>query len=244
MAKKDSSARGFFKNNPFFSVKEPEEPESQPTAAPQGYVPNYGGTPPTSSFPMPPPIQMPEVGAEVEQQYLDHFMQFLESKNFAGLDYLEFANTLHKMYEKTGAALTEQALYEMAFVSFEAQGVTKEKLVETAKQYTSLITEHKTEFDKYLANEGAKLIQDKTAENARLNKQISDAGMQIAQLEQQIINIKNSTAVASQTVQANTALIQGEAQKNQNKQRKFESAYKTVIAKITGDIEKINSFLK
>lgn len=249
------SAKSFFKNNPFFSVKEEEEtvetpvatPQqpftgtyANPTVAPQPFVGNAAI--PQSSFPMPPPVV--NVGSEVEEQYLNHFMDFLEKNNIPGLDYLEFANLLHKQFEKFGNTLSESQLYEMAFMSFETQGITKQRLIETANTYLKLIADHKKEFDQYLANDGAKTVQDKTNENARLIKANSDAAIQIENLQKQIMQIQGAVNTNSQTINANTAIIQGEQQKLQAKQVKFEAAYRLVVEKLTGDAQKIQTLLK
>lgn len=246
------SAKSFFKNNPFFSVKEEETVET-PASAPQppftGTYTNPVAQPfvgnaavPQSNFPMPPPVV--NVSAEVEEQYLNHFMEFLEKNNIPGLDYLEFANLLHKQFEKFGNTLSEAQLYEMAFMSFETQGITKQRLIETANIYLKMTADHKKEFDQYLSNDGAKTVQDKTNENARLIKANSDAAVQIDNLQKQIMQIQGAVNTNTQTINANNAIIQGEQQKLQAKQVKFEAAYKLVIEKITGDTQKIQTLLK
>lgn len=244
-----------FKNNPFFSVAEPEpkptqqtnQPiqQSQPVSAPM-FNPsvNYGATtaPPASTFPMPPPFTSGD--SDMDAQYLNHWMDFLEKNNIQGLDYLEFANLLHKQFEKFGNSLTEEQLYDMAFMSFDAQGITKQRLVETANIYLQLCAKHKQEFDQYLLNDGAKNLKDKSDENARLEKANADAQAQIAALQNQIQTIQQSVVTNAQVIQSNTALIQGEDQKLKTKQRKFEANYKVVVDKIGGDIQKIQNYLK
>jgi len=243
----EKSVRGFFKNNPFFSVEEKPETTTAPSEPVQPLQPFQTSTmtvPNNTTFPMPPPVQVPDLGTDFEKEYLDHFMKFLESKNFVGLDYFEFANTLHKMYEKSGSQLTESGLYELAFVSFEAQGVTSSALIKTAQQYVDLITVHKQEFDKFLSNEGSKLLQEKQEENTRLEKGNSEATLKIAQLQQQIVDIQASVGTNTVTINTNLQIIQGESQKNLNKKSKFDNAFQVVIGKINGDIQKIQSYIK
>lgn len=239
MSEQEKPIRSFFKNNPFFSVDKKEDEKVIPSQTVVSSAPV-----PQSNFPMPPPVQAPDASSDIEQEYLDHFMKFMESKNFAGLDYFEFANTLHKMFEKSGATIPEASLYELAFVSFESQGISKDILANTAKQYVDLITTHKLEFDKFLVTDGSKLLQEKKSENALLEKTNSDSSLQIAQLQQQIANIQATVANNTQTIQANMQLIQGEEQKNNAKKHKFETAFNVVISKINGDIQKINAYLK
>jgi hypothetical protein len=239
MSTPEKPVRSFFKNNPFFSVDKKEDEQITPNQTVVDTTPV-----PQSNFPMPPPVQAPDISSDIEREYLDHFMKFMESKNFAGLDYLEFANTLHKMFEKSGSAIPEANLYELAFVSFESQGIGKDIIVNTAKQYIDLITTHKQEFDKFLVTDGSKLLQEKKEENTRLEKSNSDSSLQIAQLQQQIANIQATVVNNTQTIQANIQLIQGEEQKNNTKKHKFENAFNVVISKINGDIQKINTYLK
>ena len=238
---------GFFKNNPFFSVEEKEE---APVAAAPPVTPattNFAQTfnaavPFFNSAAVPAPVIENE--SELDQEYIDHFMQFMEAKNFPGLDYLEFATTLHKMAQKSGTSFPEGSLYELAFVSFEAQGVNAATLVKTAQDYIGMITAHKNEFDKFLTTDGSKDLQNKIAENTRLEKANTDASLQIAQLQQQILNIQNSVAQNTQTIQANLQFISAETAKNNNKKRRFDNAFNVVINKITSDMQKIQSYIK
>jgi hypothetical protein len=228
----------FLENN-FLSKNE------QDTVVPAPQATKASGQPtnvvfPQSEFPAPPPVN---ITAEVEQQYLDHFMGFLEKNNIPGQDYFEFANTLHKLYEKQ-PSLPEATLYDMAFTMFESQGVTSAILADTAKKYLELITAHKKEFDAYLSNEGSKVVQDKTAENAKLEKLNMDITNQIKALEQQIVTLKGSLSANTSAYESNKAIIQGENDKNIIKKQKFEAAFNVVIEKIKGDIQKIQSYLK
>ena len=242
----ENSVKRFFKNNLFFSVKEESEEtfkQSQPLQARQKAEPldfNTSKTVPDSKFPMPPPVL---VETEVEQQYLDHFMKFLEDNNFQGLDYLEFANTLHKMYQKSGN-LSESELYQFAYVSFETQGIKPEDLVKTAQKYIDLVAAHKKEFENFQATEGSKILQDKTVENDKLMKTNTQAEQQISELQQQLSQLQNSIVGNNKKIMENNMVIDTETKKVQAKQTKFENAFKVVVSKIAGDIEKIKSYIK
>ncbi len=243
---KESKVNRFFKNNMFFSVKEESEEtpkQSQPVKTQQKAEPfhfNAPGTVPDSNFPMPPPVQ---VETEVEQQYLDHFMKFLEDNNFQGLDYLEFANTLHKMYQKSGN-LSESDLYQFAYVSFETQGIKPENIVQTAQKYIDLVTAHKKEFEKFQATEGSKIIQDKAGENEKLTNTNTQSEQKIAELQRQLSQLQNSILENKKKIMENNMVIDAETKKVQAKQTKFENAFKVVVSKIAGDIEKIKLYLK
>jgi hypothetical protein len=243
---KESKVKRFLKNNMFFSVKEESEEtpdQSEPRQAQQKKEPfhfNKQGTVPDSDFPMPPPA---EVETEVEQQYLDHFMKFLEENNFQGLDYLEFANTLHKMYQKSGN-LSESDLYQFAYVSFETQGIKPQTLVQTAQKYIDLVTAHKKEFEKFQATEGSKILQDKADENDKIMKTNTQSEQKIAELQQQLSQLQNSILQSKKKMMENNMIIDDETKKIQAKQTKFENAFKVVVGKIAGDIEKIKSYIK
>lgn len=242
----NNEKKGFLKNNPFFSVTHKEaEPVAPPQYAPptQMYAPPPASTPMTN-FPLTPPVPVAETTAEMEEEYLNHWMEFLEKHNIQGLDYWEFAQLLHKQFEKFGATLTEAQLYEMAFMSFETQGITKQRLIETANTYLKLAAEHKAEFDKYQNTDGAKALQDIVNENARLEKANAEAAAQIVNLQTQIQTIQQSVVSNTQTIQGNTSVIQAENDKLVNKQRKFEANYKIVTDKISGDVQKIQAYIK
>ena len=235
--------------NKFFEVLGVGEKINEPIqpVTPTGKTPaaSFGNvnTIPQSTFPVPPPIQQ-TADNPVEQSYLDHFMQFLEKNNIPGLDYWEFAITLHDMYEKFGSTVTESQLYEMSYTLFKAQGVTETILVQTAQKYLALIQEHKKEYDIHMSTEGSKDIQDKTTENKSLEQRIANSDQQIATLQQQIVGLQNQKNTDIATMQANQNFITEEQQNNEAKRLKFETAARVALEKVQGDITKIQQYLK
>lgn len=197
---------------------------------------------PQTKFPVPPPN--PVVTQALDQTYLDHFQQYLESKNIEGLDYWEFATSLHTMYEKFGTTVAEAQLYAMAYTLFESQGIKADRLIQTAEQYENMILEHKKEFDAHLATEGSQEIQAKTLENEQLSQKISNAAQQIETLQKQIVALQQQATIDTQTMESNKQIIADAQAQNDAKRGKFEAAMTVVLDKIKGDIAKIKTYLK
>jgi hypothetical protein len=178
-----------------------------------------------------------------DQAYLDHLYRFMEDQNIPGPDYFEYANTLHEMSQMAGA-IPEQNLYQLAYVGLKAQGVTPTALVQTATKYIELFGKHKKEFENYLTQEGSAQVTAKMQENQAIEQRNTAAEVKINELTQQIQALQQQMVSDTQRVIENNTFVQNENQKITIKKIKFEKAYKIVVDKVSGDIQKIQNYIK
>lgn len=188
------------------------------------------------------PVMVMDTG-NPDQAYLDHLYKFMEEQNIPGPDYFEYANTLHEMGQMAGG-IPEANLYQLAYVGLKAQGVTPAQLISTASKYVSLFEKHKTEFEAYLSKDGSAQITAKSQENQTLEQNNKVAEAKMVELTQQIQSLQQQMIENAQKISENTNSIQNETQTINVKKLKFEKAYQTVVDKVSGDVQKIKSYIK
>ena len=199
---------------------------------------------PTVSQPvMTQPVMTQSSDTTPDQAYLDHLYKFMEEQNIPGPDYFEFANTLHEMSQMAGG-IPEANLYQLAYVGLKAQGVTPAQLTQTASKYIGLFDKHKQEFENVLSQEIQKSINSKTQEIQNLEQNNASAEAKINDITQQIQTLQQQMVANAQKIAENNIFIQTESQKVTIKKSKFENAYKIVVEKVNGDIQKIQNYVK
>lgn len=225
-------------------IKEvPEPAQNQNQSAPTGtqFQPRFN---PSANvvIPQSAPVMVADVDTP-DQTYLDHLYKFMEDQNIPGPDYFEYANTLHEMSQMAGA-IPEASLYQLAYVGLKAQGVTPTQLVQTATKYVDLFNKHKQEFENYLSQEGSAQVTAKSQEIKVLEDNNRAAEAKINEITQQIQALQQQMVVNAQKIAENNTYIQNEGQKLTVKKTKFEKAYKIVVDKVNGDIQKIQNYVK
>jgi hypothetical protein len=177
-----------------------------------------------------------------DQIYLDHLYKFMEDQNIPGPDYFEYANTLHEMSKMAGS-VPEANLYQLAYLGLKTQGITPEVLIQTALKYISLFEKHRQEFENYLSQDGSSQVRIKTQENDNLQKNNNDSEIKMNELAQQIKNLQQQMVINAQKIAENNNFIETENQKIVIKKSKFEKAFKIVVDKMNGDIQKIKNYV-
>lgn len=231
-----------------------KEDETQPQTQPQQNQPAPVNTsqfqarftpqqPQVNPVVIQPVAQSMQIDSDIDQSYLDHLYKYMEEQNIPGPDYFEYANTLHEMGQMAGG-IPEANLYQLAYVGLKAQGVTSAQLVQTASKYISLFEKHKSEFDSYLSKDGSAQITSKTQEIQTLQSNNKANELKINEITQQIQALQQSMLANEQKIAENTAFIQSETQTIEGKKIKFQKAYQIVVDKVSGDIQKIQNFIK
>lgn len=179
----------------------------------------------------------PRPVAPLNQEELDkfekHFDKLFDGANLPGPDYYEFWKTMDTLEQHIP---DEKARFSATFASLSIQGLTKDKLIQTASHYQELIKKDKLAFDKaFAAKAGSEItgrqaavkdMEQKIASNSeliqKLTKEISDAQTRIMSLKKEIID--------------------EEARLNSSRNG-YDMACNAMISKISSDIEKIKTLL-
>ena len=184
-----------------------------------------------------PPIANSLPAASLNKQDLDkfekHFEQLFSEANLAGPDYYEF----WKISETLEAhILDENARISAAFASLSIQGLTKEKLVETAGNYKAVIEKDRQEFTRALSEKVVTELQSRNKNIAELERKIAADSEMIQKLT------KGIGESQTKIITLKTEIVQEEHKLNTSKGG-YEVACNAMVSKINLDIQKIQAII-
>ncbi|MBL0741973.1 DUF4047 domain-containing protein [Chryseolinea lacunae] len=189
---------------------------------------------PAANAPMDP---RPPARAVLNDEELDkfekHFEKLFDQQNLPGPDYYEFM----KMMETLEVHIKdENARISATYAALAIQGLTKEKLVETANVYRQLIDQDQAQFEKSAQDKldrdiGQKVMEVKQQEEtiARHAEAIQKLTKEITEAQQAMAKLKGTIAVEEEKL-------------SKNKQG-YRVACEAMTRKIVDDITKIQTNL-
>lgn len=162
-----------------------------------------------------------------------HFEKLFEQTNLPGPDYYEF----FKMMETLEPHIhDEKARISATFASLSIQGMTKEKLIDTAKKYMDVVHSDKANFEKALKDAGTSEVDQRKRKLQELEAMIQKNSETIQKLTKEISD-----------GQVLMGKLKVEVQEEENKFNKNRSGYniacEAMLTKITTDIQKIQTTL-
>jgi hypothetical protein len=185
---------------------------------------------------------VPQLPSEVAQNPLNHaeaekfekyFDNLFDKANFPGPDYYEFYKTMETLEAHIP---DEKARVSATFASLAIQGLTKQKLLDTAAQYKVIIEQDHANFENAL--------------NLKLKTELGDRKTQLQSLEQKIAsNAELIRKLNSEMAEANVKIgqVKNEILEQENKLARNKNGYQVacqaVLSKIGSDIQKIQSTL-
>lgn len=173
------------------------------------------------------------LNAEEFDKFEKHFEKLFDQANLPGPDYYEFM----KMMETLEAHIKdEKARLSATFASLTIQGLTKEKLVDTAGKYKELISQDKLHFEKIANDKSEKEIGQKRKDLKNLEETIARHSEMIQKLTKEI----TESQIAMDKLK--TTIADEESKLAKNKQG-YLLACEAMMKKITEDISKIQTTL-
>jgi methyl-accepting chemotaxis protein len=170
---------------------------------------------------------------EALDKFEKHFEELFNKANLPGPDYYEF----WKMMETLEPHIKEErARISATYASLVIQGLTKEKLVDTAEKYKALIQEDKNRFEKAVNEKGEGEIGQKRQQLKQMDETIAQQMETIRKLTQEIAETQAAMG------KLNTAIAEEEHKLMQNKQG-YTLACDAMLQKITDDVNKIQTTL-
>ncbi len=160
-------------------------------------------------------------------------MKALESNNLPGFDYIEFKQSLGALLS---LSMDEGTAFKSAFATASTMGLTKSKLLDSAKHYKNILAKEKGQFDIALKNRIQQKVGAKEEENKRHQARLKQIEDQIKRLEEEIVQIKDK-------IKANEESKTTEGSKLSIQQTNFEKTYQSIQKEIDNDLEKISDFL-
>ena len=170
---------------------------------------------------------------ELEQKFVSLFIKALEKNNQPGFDYIEFKQSLGAMAKMD---IDESTAIRSAFATASTVGLTKKKLIESAKYYGQVINQEKEHFDAALKKRINQKVGGKVKEVEKLKEQIIKYNEKIKQLQAQIEKHQHTIDTADEQIQKEKEKILGT-------QNNFERTHENFIDQIKGDIDNFNTYL-
>ena len=215
----------FFKKALSSFVEFEEDPAKPTEKATTTVVPTQSyQTIPTSNF------QANVVEAEKFEKYFD---KMLDDANLPGPDYYEFFKTSETLRAHLA---DENARISSAFAVLKIQGLTKEKLLETAGQYKLMVEKDRTVFEEALKQKLAAEVGERQNKCVGIESQIKANLEQIQNLAQ--ANSENQTVLEQLKKE-----IVDEENKIKNNNNGYLVASQAINNKISEDIKKIQTIL-
>lgn len=170
---------------------------------------------------------------ESSSEFLQYLQDVYEKGNFPGPDYQEFIEGINSLANEP---IDERTKFVTSFVGFKVQGVTKEKLIETAKKYISMIEAQRVEFKANVTN----LLNSEVGNKQEKLKSLQDENTQIEEQMQQLTALKNKN---NEQYQKLSLEINEDVQILQMKENGFEAAANVFIKNVNENINKIQQYL-
>ncbi len=148
-------------------------------------------------------------------------------------DYFKFKQSLLAMSK---LSMDSDTSYKSAFATASTMGLTKEKLVDSARKYISVLDNERESFATALLARKKQKIDGRKEEVVGLEKKIEEYKTRILELQREIEIFQERIDTVDQDVDA--ATIQIEGTKNN-----FLSVYNTLAKAINDDIDSITNYL-
>jgi hypothetical protein len=174
----------------------------------------------------------PSVTADDMAKFNQHFDELFDQANLPGPDYFEFSKMCQAM-----ASLPEDAKFPAVFTGLQVQGLTKAKLLESANHYIAIIDEDAKKFNSAIDGKLMAEVNAKRQNAANKQKALQDKINMIAQLQAELT--RDNTEIEALNHEADE-----QEKKATEKANIYKMACESRKTSITGDIAKINTYIK
>lgn len=174
----------------------------------------------------------PEVPAE--NRFLNVLAEAIEKNNQPGFDYLEFRQSLVNLGKLN---MDESTRFKSAYAAAQAMGVTPASLINSAKTYLNILDGEGKKFAIAEQNQRTKVVEERKNELQQIQAEIQKKQETISRLQNEVEQwTKNLEDKKAEAAALGSKLEQTKA--------KFEAALRSLTGQITGDVDKMNQYLK
>ena len=169
----------------------------------------------------------------LDEKSVDFITKALEKANLPGFDYIEFKQALSNIAKMN---IEEATAFKSAFGTAMTMGLTKEKLLETANHYTSVLLKEKEQFDAASAKQMDIKIGDNLKEVNDLRNKTADNELKIKQLQTEIDQANaRVSALDYERSQASSKIEEAKS--------KFNFTHQSILNQIEKDIQNIQTYI-
>lgn len=173
------------------------------------------------------------IGDSLDKKSADFLASAIGKALTKDFDYMKYRQSLNAMHDLN---LDEPTSFKSAYAAAQSMGVTKNALINSAKQYLSVLMNEKTQFDTALNNQVKERVSAKRDEVVKLQQRIEEMKQKVREFEGKISEYQNKIDTADDDVEAAKLKIQ------ETKER-FEATFQAFVDVISKDIDRINQFL-
>jgi len=207
------------------------EDQSQPSA--KSSIPAIGSNlPPIQTRVENITLSQPSLNAEDVEKFNAHFEDLFQQANLPGPDYFEFSKMCQAM-----SMLPDETKFPAAYGGLQVQGLSKDKLLETANHYIAIIDEDAKKFSGAINDKIMSDVSNKRAEIEKKKVEIAQKADMISRLQQEIQS--QSIEIATMETDANS-----QEQKAAQKLSTYKTACELRKTMITSDVQKIKTLIK
>jgi hypothetical protein len=174
----------------------------------------------------------PSVSPDEMKKFIEHFDDLFKQANLPGPDYFEFSKMCQAM-----ASLPEEPRFTAAFTGLQVQGLSKEKLIQSANHYIKVVDEDAQKFSTTLDSKLLAEVKVKRTEAEQKKQSLQNKVNMIAQLQSELerdtVEIEKITSEADE-----------KERKANEKSVTYRAACDAVKSLIQTDLSKISTYIK
>lgn len=178
------------------------------------------------------PIDVP---LESNEKFTEILSKVLESHNQSGFDYLEYKKAVHSIAKLQH--MEESAQFKTAFAAAMSMNVQPNHLIDSAKNYVTILETEYTKFNQTAANFLQSQVSTRETESVQLTQLIKEKEKQLRQIEADLE--KHNKRLSEIDNEIKTAKTKVETNKTS-----FKMAYEQLVGQIKDDIRKMEQYLK
>lgn len=167
------------------------------------------------------------------QEFIDYFKKVFADANIPGPDFNEFVSALDMLKAQP---MDEQSKYVSIFASMTVQGVTKQRLIDTAQVYIDKFAEKHQSFTAALQDMNDNEIGGRQAAMDNLAKENNDIDVEMKRLADK--KMANAEEINKMNMELNE-----QSTKLSIKKTNFESTYNKMVNEIKVTVENIKRYI-
>lgn len=170
----------------------------------------------------------------IDPKIAERLKKVLTDNNFPGPDYFEYKQQLDILNELIPDETTR---YKAAYKSLINQGVTKEKITDSAGKYVNILLSENTKFSEAISQKSGTDIEFKTQEAKVLNTENISIQRQIDELKLKIEgNTQRIKVLGTEVQKAQTEITDAK--------KRFENTLNVFVNEIKTNSEKVEIYIK
>ncbi len=160
-------------------------------------------------------------------------LKALKSEHSNEFDFISFKQSVQNLKEMN---MDEETSFKSAYATASTMGMTKDKLLNSARKYQNALESERSSFANALKNQMEIKVNGKKEEAEQLKKRIES-------YKQKIEDMKREMAVYQEKIDTVDETMASAKQKISETKDRFEKAYSSINNNITADLSLIEKYL-